>query len=83
MHCERLKWCCTRVGKSRCEGTFAGKHGDHEDAPIADDPALAKSRLFPRLHMPDAEPVRLDETLAEPGYQFSHLADVRQHLLAE
>ena len=45
-------------------------------------------RPFPRLHKPDAKPVRLDETLAEPGCHcrrplFSDVADVRQHLLAE
>jgi hypothetical protein len=38
--------------------------------------------------VPDAKPVRLDETLAEPGCHcrrslFSDVADVRQHLLAE
>jgi hypothetical protein len=45
-------------------------------------------RPFPRLHIPDAKPVRLDETLAAPGGHcrrplFSDVADVRQHLLAE
>src|SRR6266850_1514446 len=28
---------------------------------------MNERRPFPRLHIPDAEPVRLDETLAEPG----------------
>ena len=49
---------------------------------------MNERRPFPRLHIPDAKPVRLDETLAAPGGHcrrplFSDVADVRQHLLAE
>src|ERR1700751_4605421 len=39
-------------------------------------------------HIPDAKPVRLDETLSDPGCYcrrplFSDVANVRQHFLAE
>ena len=44
-------------------------------------------RPFPRLHIPDVKPVRLDETLAEPGCHchrplFSDVADVRRLALS-
>jgi hypothetical protein len=44
---QTIGFLCTmiKVGKSDCEGTFAGRHGNDEDAPIPDLPALAPERV--------------------------------------